>query len=128
MKTRSERFHEALASISDEELAAIDAKLDDPNYQPPEVEWRDDPDPFGMDWKWLSESVRESPRSTEADGATDAPSADPAEMPRAQPPPILTFFRPADPIAARRWLPIGVGVSIAASEAIRELFPVFSGI
>ncbi len=51
-----ESFEERILSIDAQTLAAIDAELEaernDPNYQPKPVAWRDDPDPFGMDWKW----------------------------------------------------------------------------
>jgi hypothetical protein len=64
-KTRSQRFHELMESISDESLDAIDAELEaernDPNYQPKPVAWRDDPDPFGMDWKWAEPQDQDPP-------------------------------------------------------------------
>ncbi len=44
--------------IPDETCAKIDARLADPNdpVHTRKVEWRDDPDPFGMDWKWAEPS------------------------------------------------------------------------
>lgn len=59
MTTPPDRFRELLDGISDERLAAIDRKLDDPNSSPREVAWRDDPDPFGRAWDWLGGSNRE---------------------------------------------------------------------
>lgn len=57
--TPSERFHALLDGIGEDRLAEIDAKLRDPNYVPPEVELRDDPDPFGRAWDWLTPGVEE---------------------------------------------------------------------
>lgn len=59
MKSPSEKFHELLDGFTEERLAAIDKKLDDPNHVPREVAWRDDPDPFGRDWDWLENPNRE---------------------------------------------------------------------
>ena len=64
MKSRHERLQEYLASISDERLDAIDARLADPNdpVRTRKVEWRDDPDPFGMNWEWLGGGQGDEPR------------------------------------------------------------------
>ncbi len=51
--TPSERFHALLDGIGEERLAEIDRKVADPDYVLPEVELRDDPDPFGIGWDWL---------------------------------------------------------------------------
>ena len=52
MKTPSERFHELLDGFDEERIAHLEALAADPNHTRPKVEWRDDPDPFGMDWVW----------------------------------------------------------------------------
>jgi len=52
-------------ALTPEECARHEAILADPNYQPREVQWRDDPDIMGIDWDWL-EGAYES-----TDGATD---------------------------------------------------------
>lgn len=48
-----ESFRKRLSSISDEVLARIDRNLNDPNYDPGPVEWREDPDPLHQGWDWL---------------------------------------------------------------------------
>ena len=58
--TPSQRFHALLDGISDERLAEIEMKVEDPDYVLPEVELRDDPDPFGMNWDWLPGDDEES--------------------------------------------------------------------
>lgn len=61
--TPSERFHALLDGISEERLAAIDRKVKDPSYGPPEPQLLDDPDPFGRDWDWLPSSVTKETES-----------------------------------------------------------------
>ncbi|GIW88272.1 MAG: hypothetical protein KatS3mg108_2596 [Isosphaeraceae bacterium] len=42
--------------LTEDRRAAIDSRLADPNYVPRQVDWLDaGPDPFGMDWDWLTE-------------------------------------------------------------------------
>jgi hypothetical protein len=56
-KSRLEAIEERILGISKERLDAADAELaaerNDPDFEPPAVEWLDDPDPFGMGWGWL---------------------------------------------------------------------------
>jgi hypothetical protein len=53
-KTPSERFHERMDRIRDADFAELDDQLDDPNYRPEPVAWRENgPDPFGVGWTWL---------------------------------------------------------------------------
>jgi hypothetical protein len=56
MMKRSERLHELMRSFDSETLARLDAeleaKLNDRAGAARKVEWRDDPDPSGMNWEW----------------------------------------------------------------------------
>jgi hypothetical protein len=60
-----ESIEERILGISKERLDAADAELEaernDPDFEPPAVEWLDDPDPFGMDWDWLLPRPEASP-------------------------------------------------------------------
>src|SRR5207249_272611 len=49
---RFEAFEEFIRGINAETDARIDAKVNDPNWAPPPVEWLDDTDPLGMNWEW----------------------------------------------------------------------------
>ena len=51
--TPSDSLQAVLDAITPEQIAAVDRKLDDPNFRPREGVFRDDPDPFGRDWDWL---------------------------------------------------------------------------
>jgi hypothetical protein len=61
MKTPSERFHERMDRIRDADFAELDDQLDDPNYRPEPVAWRENgPDPFGVGWTWLKPEAETS--------------------------------------------------------------------
>lgn len=62
----SERFRAFMASITPERIAEIDRKLNDPVHVGREVKWRDDQDPFGRNWDWLTPE----PGVGEQDGAS----------------------------------------------------------
>jgi len=106
MTSRSERFHELMASLEGDWLdQPIDEKLKDPDYRPREVEWRDDPDPLGMDWEWLY-PPREGPptaRGSES-GKTSQGKARGSDRRRtelrAPDPPSIRLFRPVITAAA----------------------------
>lgn len=53
-------------------LAEIDAELEaernDPNFKPPQIAWRDDPDPFGTNWEWLYECPKPSASDDRGNG------------------------------------------------------------
>lgn len=51
--TPSELFRQQIVELDKEELADIQRQIEAGTYEFPEVEWLDDPDPFGMDWGWL---------------------------------------------------------------------------
>jgi hypothetical protein len=76
MNNWSERFHQALANITDEEFAAIDARLDDPDYRPTKVEWCEHADPFEVDWEWAEPSPGEAAAVVDATHDDQAGSAE----------------------------------------------------
>ena len=59
MKSPSEQLDELLDGIGQEQLAAIDRRLEDPSFRPRAGVFRDDPDPFGREWDWLEGPSRE---------------------------------------------------------------------
>jgi len=71
-------------------IAAIDPKLNAPSYRPEPVEWRDDPDPFGLDWEWAEPErgpkLENHPVAPEG-GARQRPARAPFRYPPMQPEP-----------------------------------------
>ena len=72
LKSRSQRFHELLDGFDEERIAHLEALAADPNHTRPKVEWRDDPDPFGMDWAWEAPPEARAAASTHPTTGSDS--------------------------------------------------------
>ena len=63
-KTRLEQFHELMQSLGGDWLDAefdAAAEVNDPSWRRERVVWSEAPDPFGMDWEWLTPKEPPSP-------------------------------------------------------------------